>query len=359
MINFKSVIAVIALVSSMASSNAGASISDSFVEIDSWQKQPTLPFPLSNHQARVFGDWLVVSGGRDRLGKPVAQMLSAKIRGNGALESWKIEAPFPFPISGHAMESLNGFAYISGGMRQSGKSESLTPAVWMSQLAKDGYPGKWRLTRDMPEGLQAHNMVAWGNSLYVIAGMSKDGFSNSVYKGNQDKDGRITSWKQLLSLPSALAYSSAVVLNGYLVVVGGQSPAEGKTLIMPTTYVGPLMKDGEPTTWYLASSKLPGAWLGFGRCQAGLIAYRNTLLCFGGQDSSWFYINNIASTSFDPEKGEIEKWGISDGPKDMAQVSAVSQWKDRVYMVGGFSGGKITAQVNSLKLGTIAREEPR
>jgi hypothetical protein len=338
---------------------AAASTEYAYFDVASFQKLNALPSGLSNHQAKVFGNYLVVSGGRDRLGKPVSQMLTARIRGNGSLEPWKVETPLFAPLSGHAMESLNGYAYIAGGMRTTGKVESPTTQVLVSQLGRDGYPGKWRRTTDLPEGIYAHAMVASADSLFILGGNTADGISNSVYRGIMEKDGRISSWKQVTSLPSALAYASAVVVNGYIVVVGGQSPAEGKTLIMPTTYVGPLVKDGEPSTWYLASSRLPGAWLGYGRCQAGLLEYRNTLFCFGGQDSSWFYISNIAASGFNPENGELEGWGVSEAPKEMVQVSPVTLWKDRVFMVGGIAGGRISAQVSSLLLVSGEKDDPK
>lgn len=351
--------AIAVLVSALAVSSAHANSTVSFVGNDSLQKLPDLPYPLSNHQAGVFGDYLVVTGGRNRLGKPVAQMLTARIRGNGSFSAWKVETPLPVPLSGHSMVELNGYTYITGGMMTSGKKENVTSAVWIAQLSREGYPGKWRRGTDMPEALFAHAMVSSDGSLYVIGGISVDGFSNSVYKGDVDKDGRITGWKRVLSMPSALAYASAAAINGYLVVAGGQSPGEGKTLIMPTTYIGPLIKDGEPTTWYLASSKLPGAWLGYGRCQAGIVSFNNTIICFGGQDSSWFYIGNMVSTVFNPEKGEVGPWGIADAPKGMPEVSQVARWKDRIFMVGGYSAGRITAKVVSVRLETKEVEEPR
>jgi len=330
---------------------------DSTINNDSLQKLPGLPFPLTNHQAKVFGNYLVVTGGRDRLGKPVAQVLVARIKGNGSIDPWKVEEPLSAPLSGHAMDSLNGYAYMTGGMRKTGNQETISAMTWMCQISKEGYPGKWRRSTDMPEGLFAHCMVASGNSLYVIGGSSVSGFSNSVYKGTVGKDGGIISWKRILGIPSPLAYFSAIAINGYIIVVGGQSPAEGKTLIMPTTYVGPLMKDGEPTTWYLASSRLPGAWLGYGRCQTGIVAYKDTIFCIGGQDSSWFNINNVASTSFIPDKGEIQPWGISDIPKGLQQISALAQWKDRIYFIGGQLDGKNTSQVMSVKIETVEKDE--
>jgi len=90
-----------------------------------------------------------------------------------------------------------------------------------------------------------------------------------------------------------------------------------------------------------------------------LLAYRNTILCFGGQDSSWFYISNIAATGFIPDSGELEGWGISEAPKDMVQVSPVALWKDRVFMVGGIASGRISAQVSSLLLTSGERDDPK
>ena len=338
--------------------NAGSAATiDSFVELETLHKVADLPFALNDHQAKIFGDYMLVVGGRNRLGKSVAQYLTAKVRNGGMLAAWKKEADFPVPISGHAMERLGDFAYIVGGMKPTKMSETISADVYFCRLAKDGYPGPWRKTTGLPTGISGHCLVASGKFLYVIGGLGADGFSNMVYKGLIGSDGSVSSWKQILGMPSALAYAAAVLVKDKIVVVGGQSPAEGKTLIMPTTYIGPLMKDGEPTTWYLASSKLPGSWMSFGRNREGLISINNTLVCFGGQDASWFYISNTASTLYDPDKGEVEGWGLSNNPKGMQQLSQVAQSKDWVFLAGGTLDGSITSVVNSVRIGTKERGE--
>ena len=126
---------------------------------------------------------------------------------------------------------------------------------------------------------------------------------------------------------------------------------------MPTVYIGPIWEDGNINTWYMATSKLPGAWLGFGRSQTSLVAYKNTFFAFGGQDASWFFLSNIATARFDAEKGETNNWAIIDGPPQMPQVTVSATWKDRVYLVGGMLQGSVSRRVMSGRFLTTESEE--
>jgi hypothetical protein len=173
--------------------------------------------------------------------------------------------------------------------------------------------------------------------------MTAAGQQNAVWVA--EAGGRIAGWKPVTPLPLPLVGAAVVAIGDYIVVMGGQSPGSGRTLVMPTVYVGPVVKDGGVHTWYLATSKLPGPWLGFGRCQSAAVSWHDTLFCFGGQDPLWFLIDSIAAASFDAAKGEVGGWGVAPGPAEMHQLSAGVVWRDWVYLLGGTVHGEVTAKV--------------
>ncbi|MEK7765382.1 MAG: hypothetical protein AAB368_04010, partial [bacterium] len=113
----------------------------------------------------------------------------------------------------------------------------------------------------------------------------------------------------------------------------------------PTVFVAPVFPDGSGSTWYLATSKLPGAWLGFGRSQTAAVARGGALFCFGGQDALWFLLDTVCRASFGAARGEVGPWGLTPGPSDMPQITAVAAWKDWVYLIGGRVKGAVSARV--------------
>src|SRR5678810_660043 len=175
--------------------------------------------------------------------------------------------------------------------------------------------------------------------------MGSGGYQNAVHVCTPSADGHTGAWTPVSPLPAAVAHAAVLAMDHYLVVIGGQSPGEGRTLVMPTVYVGPVFPDGTVPTWYLASSKLPGAWLGFGRNQAAAVAWQDSIYCFGGQDALWFLLDTIVSARFESRRGELSPWGVVQGGAVMPQLTTAAVWKDFVYLVGGTVKGEVSARV--------------
>jgi hypothetical protein len=310
-----------------------------------WKKMPALPEAISGHRAVVTGDSILVLGGRNRFNKTVPTVLRARLGRDGGFKSWIRDADLPFALAGHTAGVVDGSVFICGGMRGNGTGEVISDRVWTGKPAVDGSIAQWVAGESLPEPVYGHAAASCLSRIYVIGGMTADGTRQAVLAGTVS-GGRVVSWAPVLSLPTPMSNAAAVVVDRYLLVIGGQSPGEGKSLVLPTVYVGSIWDDGSITTWYLASSKLPGAWLGFGRSQTSAMAYRGTILCFGGQDALWFLLNSIAIAGFDVKRGEIGSWGVAqDEAASLPQVTSAALWKDCVYLVGGISGGAVSAGV--------------
>lgn len=324
---------------------------------DGWKWLPELPDSLNGHQAVVTGKALVVVGGRNRMGKIQKSVYRASLRGNGTYKGWKREPDTPFGIAGFALAVVGNHAYAVGGMRLAARGEEISGDVWMADVAGDGGLRSWRHGPDLPDPVYAHTMVVHGKWLYVMGGMGVEGHRSAVLRGEIGANGVVPVWEDATRLPAPLAHCSAAAVGDYLIVAGGQSPAEGKTLAMPTVYVGPVMQDGSIQTWYMATSRFPGSWLGYGRSQAALVGWKNAVFAIGGQDASWFYVNNIALSTIDVASGEMSNWGISDAPKDMPQSAACAAGKDVVYLVSGLIEGRASGKVMMGRFRTVEGEE--
>jgi len=310
-----------------------------------WKPAPPLPVALTRHRAVGVGSSLLVVGGRDRFGKLQRSVFHAALSGNGSCGAWGRDPDFPVPVSDQAMAVVDQTVYCAGGLKAARVGEAPTNEVWMARPAADGAVKSWTRAGSLAEAVYAHGLASLGGRLYCLGGMGAGGYRNTVTMAVPGADGRIAEWTPVSGLPAPVAHAAVVALDHYLVVIGGQSPGEGKTLVMPTVYVGPVFPDGTVPTWYLASSKLPGAWLGFGRNQTAAAVWQNTLFCFGGQDSLWFMLDTVVASDFDLKRGELTPWGVVEGGAVMPQLTAAVVWKDFIYLIGGTVKGEVSAKV--------------
>ena len=329
------------------------------LQSDFWTEMPPLPEGISGHRAVLAGRAIIVLGGRNRAGASQKSVFAAPVRGNGTLGDWKKSPDLPFALSGHAAVECGGVVYVCGGYRLGDKADIMSNQVIYGEPGKDGIIRQWKEAASLPMRVHSHGIAAYDGRVYIAGGYTPAGCVSSVLVGETGKGGGIASWGQTLSLPTPLYNIAVTTIGRYLVVIGGQSPAEGKTLTVPTAYVGPIWKDGSITTWYLASSKLPANWLSFGRSKSSAVAYGNAIFCFGGQDAMWFPVNSVAYVSFDSEKGEMGEWAVMPRNDNMQELTEAISWKDNVYLVGGVKRGLATAQVLRGKFAVIKREEPQ
>ncbi len=310
-----------------------------------WKAQAPLPLPVSHHRAVAVPRAVIVTGGQDRHGRLQRGVFRAPVAANADLKEWTREADLPEGVADHGFVESGGRLFVTGGVRTGTSGPVHSDEVWMAQPDADGRIRRWDRAGRMPEALSGHGAAALGGRLYVAGGLSTAGYRNGVWTADAPAGGRPGPWRRVTSLPVPLAHAALISVSSYLVVVGGQSPGEGKTLVMPTVYVGPVFPDGSVPTWYLATAKLPGAWLGFGRNQVSLVSWRRQLFGFGGQDALWFLLDSIIAAEFDAAQGETGPWGVQTGAAEMHQLTAAAVRGDHVYLTGGTIKGEVTAKV--------------
>ncbi len=316
--------------------------------LEGWREMASLPTVLGSHQVTECRDALVVTGGRGPSGKLTDVVLRGALSGDGELKSWTKEDRLPVRVAEHSAGVHGEALVVCGGIAASGDREQETNAVWSAPIGKRGVPGAWRPAGRLPYAVYAHGQASYGRWVYVVGGMSSGVHLNSVLRA-EVVDGLPKAWEEVTPLPTAIAKAAILAVGRYLVVAGGQAPGSGKTVAAPTVYVAPIWEDGSISTWYLASAKLPGAWLGFGRMDATLAYHGGALFCFGGYDALWFPLANMAWAPFDEEKGEMGNWGVMNGPSGFPQLTRAASWKDRLYLVGGQVEGKACAKVLSAR----------
>lgn len=326
------------------------------VDSEAWTDMPPLPVAVSHHRAVATAKALIVIGGRDSSEKPLDQVLRASLGRTGKVKEWKKSRALPVGLSEHSIGILNGIIYVCGGLQAGRSGGAVSDAVWMARVTDAGAVSAWSRGASLPRPVHGHGQAVHRNWIYIAGGMSNGTYRREVLRGDVGPDGKVRSWGSVLSLPVPLVYPAVIAVDSYLIVIGGRSAGQGKSLIVPTVYVGPIWEDGTITTWYLASSKLPGAWMGFGRSHTSACSYGSSLFCFGGQDALWFLLDNYTSAVFDVERGEISNWGVSPGPAAMPRLTSAVVWKKYVYLIGGVVEGRASRKVLR---GTFKREKKR
>lgn len=325
--------------------------------IEEWKALEKLPAPVYAHCLVGFGDNLILIGGQDSRGKSLADVLSASIAKDGALSKWNPEKALPNAVTGHSAAATGEDIYVCGGMVDSHSGRQASSLVWRARPSGSGRIRSWQQDRSMPFPLYGHGQVAYGKWIYLIGGMTSGGHSSKVLIGSLSPGGGIAEWRESLPLPVPLVKSAALMVGKYLLVAGGVTPGQGKTIAVPTVYAAPIWEDGSIKTWYLASAKLPGAWLGFGRSDATLVFGEKSLFCIGGQDALWFAIKNMARAGFNPEDGEMGEWGLMNLPDKFPQITQAVANRGRVYSVGGQSEGRATDAVWSAEFVKVEKDK--
>ncbi len=134
-------------------------------ETEFWRCGADMPTPRSEIQAAVADGRIYVAGGFAMGSRIVAAFEAYDLQ----TDSWERLAPLPRRIHHAALAALDGRVYLSGGYR------GLNMSVGTTELAVfDPAENRWQALADMPAPRVAHVMVALGDHLYVLGGITED-----------------------------------------------------------------------------------------------------------------------------------------------------------------------------------------
>ena len=175
-----------------------------------------MPTPRSEIQAAVADGRIYVAGGF-AMGSRIVAAFEAY---DPQTDSWERLAPLPRRIHHAALAALDGRVYLSGGYR------GLNMSVGTTELAVfDPAENRWQALADMPAPRAAHVMVAHGDHLYVLGGITED--LASVWRYDPAGD----SWEAgLPRMPTAREHLAAAVIDDDILVVGGRLHGNQATL---------------------------------------------------------------------------------------------------------------------------------
>ncbi|PIR48138.1 hypothetical protein COU80_05940, partial [Candidatus Peregrinibacteria bacterium CG10_big_fil_rev_8_21_14_0_10_55_24] len=184
-----------------------------------WQEAGTdvLPYPLSNHAALAYGDALWLIGGLQGSGDGSPPIASRNVLRSVDGELWsELVEVLPAGLSHSAAVDFNGAIIVLGGLDAQGEP---TDAV----LAGEGTA--FTPIASLPVPLWSHTAMVYQGDLWVIGGQTQasGGFSRKVWRSSD-----AYSWQEvdIDSLPKPLAGHASAVFDGRLWVLGGRETDE-------------------------------------------------------------------------------------------------------------------------------------
>lgn len=168
----------------------------------------------------THGYLLLAPGGQD--GAKTSRVLTAPILADGRIGDWRETTPTSgVERWGSRLVEHEGRAYLVGG--------NWTTAITMAPLDQNGALGTWRRQTDLPAARRAVQALWRNGYVYVVGGANGGGgYQTDVLRARVEDDGSLsTPWEQVGTLGEGAWSQMQILVDGGLVVAGGNQPYPG------------------------------------------------------------------------------------------------------------------------------------
>lgn len=196
-----------------------------------WQQQPVYPVALYGSAAVIVSGSVIVVGGADASNAPHADVNSASIDGSGTVGGWTAQTPLPSAVIYPTAAASGTTMYVIGGENP---LATQTNTVW-SATVTNGAPGAWTALGNYPIPVSLAQAVVINGWLVVMGGASAGVPTAAVYAARISASGGLGPWLAWPSLPVPLQEASALVIGNAIhlvsgITTGGWYAAQGYTM---------------------------------------------------------------------------------------------------------------------------------
>jgi N-acetylneuraminic acid mutarotase len=200
-----------------------------------------LPQPRTGAAAVALADGILVVGGANAQGQPVATTWKSTLDQKGVPGDWTEEAALQLPVGHSHAVQVGDFLWLVGGTDANGPSGAVQRGTLGTGVAPPA-PGEFVNPNDPPHpvrllrwdvkdsqnlpGARAGAAIFTANgSIYVAGGSDGQARHPELYWGVPNDQGEIPEWKHLADtdLPSGLTGAGALVNGATAFLVGGQT----------------------------------------------------------------------------------------------------------------------------------------
>lgn len=312
-------------------------------ETSAWSTDNNLPNGAG--QTTVTANGYIYSIGGFSTGSTTSY---AKLNSDGTIGSWQTSTnSLPTDVFVHTSVIVNGYVYVMGGVSSYDQPNNIATAsneVYFAKLNSDGSTGVWKTsTNNLPASLYGSSAVTSNGYIYVMGGQastSNASTTNSVYYAKVNASGTTGNWLALGNLPAKLAGSAAVVANGYIYLVGGSNESGA---ISSVIFTAKLNSDGTLGSWTASANSLPAA-----RAAPSALVLNGYLYVMGGVSDCGALLSCATGTPHNTvyfaklTNGAMSTWKTSQQtlPGDDAMMGAVTS-NGYLYTLGSIQGGGI------------------
>ncbi len=209
--------------------------------LGAWTATTSLPVATKASTSVAYNGYIYEIGGYTSAN--TAAVYYAQINANGTIGSWTATTSLPVATDYTSSVIYNGNLY----------DISLSQATYYAPVNSDGTLGTWNPTTGLATNTFKETAAVYNGYLYEIGGLQGSTYLSSVYSAPIDPAGVIGSWAATTSLPTATAYATSAVYNGYVYEIGGQT-----TAAVATVEYAAISTNGTLGSW-TATTSLPAA----------------------------------------------------------------------------------------------------
>lgn len=240
--------------------------------------------------------------------------------------SWTTETSLPIPLTESHSVTIKNKVYLIGGLR----TDNWSSDVYVATINSDGTLGSWVKTTSLPGAMTYSSAVVTENRVYLVGGNYNGMTGSQVMTASIEADGTLGTWSSASALPGIMAWTQAFVTKSRLYAIGGYYNNAYSGVSLVTT----ISSTGTIGTWSTATA-LP-ANLAYSQ----VVCTKNRVFLLGGHNGT-SYVANTYSAPINAD-GTVGAWASGTAlPAAVGRAQALVTF-GRVYLIGGFSGSHLS-----------------
>jgi len=291
--------------------------------VGNWTTTTSLPTARMGHASLAYNGYMYTVGGKTMGGIYYSDVQYARFNGNGSIGAWTATTSITSTTANFGSAIYNGFIYVLGG---SGAAGSTTSNVNYARINANGSVGNWTNTTSLTSARYGFNTTVSNGYMYVLGGTDAPstlvGYTQyAIINAN----GSLGAWVTTNSYATARTDQSAVMHNGYMYVLGGNTGTVQNDVqlssLAPTGSVGL----GAATTAFTTARQGHTA-----------VAYRGYLYVMGGTTGGSGY---LATTQYAPinSTGTIGTWTATTSFATARSNFGAVAYNGYMYITGGYN----------------------
>lgn len=304
--------------------------------VGAWTVQTGAPLPniqTSNIEAAIWGNRIYVAGGQQNSGQGTNLIFYISVDGSGNLVGTWTQNSVNLPNAtgygnivinnGYLYSNLAGVFTDFGAINADGSISSFTSGRLSGYQAVLG-------VAFVTNGV-LHQISGCNNLSQPTCGTFPGSTAYAYARLNNGGSGVNGTWTSAQSLPAVRGFAAATVANGYIYVIGGCSITDCGNSQQTTVYYNKVQSDGS-----LANPWSSGTPLNSARGQEAAVVVGGYIYVLGGFNNTGSKTNTVQYNTIDPTTGALGgTWTTSSTLLNSVRGNSAVSYNGYIYMMDG------------------------